>query len=145
MDAALLPPLDFPSTRYKNQDERKLRDDLTHAYAEVAYSKNATPVDVEYPSATTMQVRLRGLPPGKYLVISENWDRSWRARTSDGQELSVHRYGPNYIEVDLSQLHGYLVIELHHDMSWDWKLGIALSLLSLPVAAGLALVEARRN
>lgn len=145
MDANILPPLDFPSTQYKSQDERKSRDHLTHAYTEVAYSRDATPVDVQYPSPTTMRMRLAGLPLGRRLVISENWDRSWRAGTSDGKNLHVNRYGPNYIEVDVSQLSGNVVIELRHEMSWDWKAGIGLTVFSLPVAVGAMLVERRRR
>lgn len=142
-DAEELPALHLPRTTYKTDEERAMRDELTRKYNEFAYSTDARPVSVAYPSATTMEIRLDDLPPDQYLVISENWDRSWRAQTQDGRSLRVERYGPNYIGVDLSPVEGDVVVRLTHGMSWDWKLGIALTLMSLPLAGGLMMFERR--
>jgi hypothetical protein len=59
--------------------------------------------------------------------------------------LPVDRYGPNYIKVDVSRLKGDITVELRHQMSFDWKLGIALVLFSVPVAGGLVFRERRRT
>jgi hypothetical protein len=142
--AGSLPALSFPRGGYETPARRATRDRLTHQYAQLVYSSQSTPANVVYPSATTMRVTLPRLPLGQRLVIAENWDRSWRAEAS-GRSLPVRRYGPNYIEVDVSRLSGDVVIDLRHDMSWDWKLGIALTLLSLPVAGGLTLLAYRQQ
>ena len=144
-DADKVPALDFPDTRYANEQDRALRDRLTHEYAELAYSARVTPVKVTYPSPTRMTVVLPRLTAGQDLVVAENWDRAWKAETADGRGVSLERYGPNYIRVDVSELEGNVTIELHHEISNDWKLGIALTLLSVPAAGGLMLWERRRQ
>jgi hypothetical protein len=145
-DRQSLPALDISNTsRYVTAAGRQSRDANVARYAAFAYSADATPAQVEYPSPTTMRVALRGVRAGQALVIDENWDRTWRAATGDGRALAVRRYGPNYIAVDLSGVSGDVVIELRHEMSWDWKAGIALTLLSLPVALAAMFLERKRE
>ncbi|MCH7580211.1 MAG: hypothetical protein IIB22_08205 [Chloroflexi bacterium] len=144
-EAAGLPEIEVAAERYKTPDERRRRDEQVATYAELAYSTAVTSVEVEYPSPTTMRASLGGLSRDQYLVIAENWDRAWEAETEDGRRLALERYGPNYIRVDVSELEGDVTIELRHKMSNDWKLGIALTLLSVPAAGGLVLWERRRQ
>ncbi|MCI0856162.1 MAG: hypothetical protein J4N98_05700 [Chloroflexi bacterium] len=144
-DAASLPEIEVAAERYKTLEERGRRDEQVAAYAELAYSPNVTAVDVAYPSPTRMTVDLAGLTVGRYLIVAENWDRAWKAETAEGRGLSLERYGPNYIRVDVSKLEGNVTVELQHEMSNDWKLGIALTLLSVPAAGALMLWERRRQ
>jgi hypothetical protein len=139
----LLPTLDVPNKQYDGKDVRQERDELVHDYVRVAYSPDATPARVQYPSPTTLQVALRDLTPGQDMVIAENWDRGWKAETRDGKNVDVSRYGPNYIRVNTRDLRGDVVIELRHNVSTDWEAGIALTLLALPVAGGAAWLENR--
>lgn len=142
-DAATLPDLSFPTSITALPSEHAVLDPLVRRYNALAYSDGSRPVSVEYPSPTRLRVPLASLSPGQYLVVSENWDRSWHAHSSDGAVLPVHRYGPNFIGVDVSQLSGDMVIELEHGVSADWKAGILLTLMSLPVSLAVATVEWR--
>jgi hypothetical protein len=146
-DAKTLPDLRFPRDVSTDPAQRHAVDSLVRRYSALAYSDAARPVAVEYPSPTTMQVRVESMPPGQYLVISENWDRSWHARSEGGKALRVDRYGPNFIGVDVSELSGNVVISLGHNTSADWKWGMALAAISLPVgiAAGAWEWVARRS
>ncbi len=143
--AAAPPEIEVAVERYDASDKRGRRNEAVAAYVELAYSTRVTPLDVNYPSPTSMTVDLIGLSSGQYLIIAENWDRAWKAEAEDGSGLSLERYGPNYIRVDVSELEGNVVIELHHEMSNDWKFGIALTLLSVPAAGGLVFWERRRQ
>jgi hypothetical protein len=142
-DAGSLPTIGMPYVKYRSAEQREQRDSLVRQYTDLAYSDESTPVEVEYPSPEALRVEVDNLVAGRYLIIAENWDSTWRARTGDGESLSVRRFGPNYLAVDVSELRGDVVVELHHDMPWHWKFGIALTVLSLPLAFGMMLFERR--
>ena len=144
-EAVDLPEIEVAIEQYQTPDEREKRNEQVAIYSEFAYSTAATPVGVSYPSPTRMTVEVSDLIAGQYLVVAENWDRTWKAETADGKGLSLERYGPNYILVDVSDLDGNVTVELHHEMSNDWKLGIALTMLSIPAAGGLMQWERRRS
>lgn len=140
-DAAGRPEFKFPNHISNQPREHEILDPLVERYDALAYSDASSPVNVDYPSPTTMRVRLGSLSAGKFLVISENWDSSWRARTGDGGSISVSRYGPNFIGVDLSKVSGDIVVTLEHETSEDWKLGISFMLASIPVSLAFAIAE----
>jgi hypothetical protein len=144
-DAGSLPAIGMPYVKYRSAEQRAQRDSLVRQYADLAYSDESTPVEVEYPSAEELRLRLEDVVAAQYLIIAENWDSTWRARTGDGESLDVRRFGPNYLAVDVSELRGDVVVELHHDMPWHWKFGIALTVLSLPLAVGMMVLERRAS
>ena len=140
-DAQSLPDLRFPNDITARPSEHAVLDPLVRTYNALAYSNASRPVAVGYPSPTKLEVRLESLPQGQFLVISENWDRSWHARTGDGTGLSVRRYGPNFIGVDVSHLTGEVVITLDHGASSDWKIGMFIALAAIPMSLSLAAAE----
>jgi hypothetical protein len=144
-DADALPAIDVPREKYGTESQRATRDGLVAAYVDLAYSNESTAVTIAYPSATTMRLDLPDLPAGQYLVVSENWDGAWRAKTGGGRNLDVEPFGPGYLGVDVSELSGNQVIELRHVTMSAWKVGLAFTLVSVPAALGVAVVERRRR
>jgi len=51
----------------------------------------------------------------------------------------VERIGPHFIGLDIFAFSGDLEIRLVHAMHWTWKVGIALTLLSVLASAGASL------
>jgi len=66
------------------------------------------------------------------------YDGSWRA-TVNGEPAKVQRIGPHFIGLDISAFSGDLEIRLVHTIHWTWKVGIALTMLSVLVSAGACL------
>lgn len=138
-----LPALNFPDSTYRTPEMQTVRDGLVREYNALAYSDQVTPVRVRYPSPISMEVWVPAAADDRYLVVSENWDRAWRAQTGDGRPLRLERFGPNYIGVDLAGIDGATVVELRHGVARDWQAGGALTLFSLPLGFALAAAERR--
>jgi hypothetical protein len=128
----------FPDIRYDTDEQHELRDQLVKTFDQIMYSPHSKSVQLGYPSQTEIEARIEGLAPDRYLVISESYDGSWHA-TVNGEPAKVERIGPHFIGLDISPFSGDLEIRLVHTMHWTWKVGIALTMLSVLVSTGASL------
>lgn len=134
--------LTVPDLRFRDVESSYIRDQLVGRYATASVSSEAIPAAVRYRSGTTIEVDASRLDGDRYLVVNENWDRTWRA-TAGGRELPVERFGPNHIGVDLAGLHGEVTVRLAHSWPREAGVGLALSLAALPVGAAAAYATGR--
>ena len=135
---AVASKLSFPDIAYATDEQHEKRDELVRRFVSAIYSTDSVPIEVDYPSQEELSIDIGGLRSDNYLIIFEHYDGSWRA-TVDGEPVKVERNGPNYIGLDISAFSGDLEIRLVHTMHWTWKVGIALTVLSVLVSAGASL------
>jgi hypothetical protein len=130
--------LEVPDLRFLSVEESFVRDELTRRWSALVRGPSATPALARVRPGGAVDFELRQLPPGRELLVSENWDRSWRAEAGR-RRLPVRRAGPNLIAVDLtdapSALAGDVHVRLTHEVPREWVLGILALLLTVPVTA----------
>ncbi len=129
--------LSVPDRRFASVADAYVRDELTRRYAALALGPRARPAAAWAPSGTTIDIDLRESPPDHVLLISENWDTSWRAEAGN-HRLPVYRAGPNLIAVDLTGAprgpEGDVHVHMTHGVPRAWWLGGAVTLLALTAA-----------
>ena len=136
--------LTVPDERFRDVATSYVRDETVNRFATLAIGEAAREAAVRYPDGTTILVEARGLDGSRYLVVNENWDTTWRA-TLDGPPLSVERFGPNQIGVDLTGVTADASITLRHAWPRSAGVGLGLSLLAAPTGIALAIAGTRRH
>lgn len=133
--------LETPDRPFATLEESYIRDELTRRYAALVLSEAALPATVRPRSGTVLDIELRDLPPERVLLVSENWDRAWRAEAG-GVRLPVYRAGPNLIAVDLTGVPAAVGADVHvrlrHVAPDEWRLGALVVALTLAAAVLLA-------
>jgi hypothetical protein len=129
--------LTVPNERFRDVPSAYVRDTITRELAGRALAADAVRAEVTYPSGTSLVITTSGLDGSRYLVVNENWDRTWRA-TVDGKPLPVERFGANQIGVDLQGVTGEATIDLRHGWPRQARIGLWLTLAAIPVALVLA-------
>jgi hypothetical protein len=129
--------LQTPDLRFRSVEEAYIRDELTRRWAALLRGPAAIPATVRVRPGGAVDFELRDLPPDRVVLVSENWDRSWRA-TSGGRVLPVRRAGPNLLAIDLADaptpVHGDVHVRLTHERPREWEVGVLVVALTIPVA-----------
>jgi hypothetical protein len=136
--------LTAPDAAYRDVASAYVRDVVAERFAARSLAPDTPRVVVGFPDGETIVVRAEGLDGSRYLVVNENWDTAWRA-TAAGRHLPVERFGLNQIGVDLSGVTGDVTVRLGHRHRREAVLGLALSLIAVPLGGILALAFARKQ
>jgi hypothetical protein len=142
LPASLRREVAVPDLRFRDVEGSYIRDDHVARLAAAAARGTDTPIRVRYPSGGAIAIEITSLETGRFLVVSENWDRHWQA-TAVGRRLTVERVGPNLLGVDVGDLSGAVVVNLTHTQPGSAPAGLAVSLVSLVVGAALTLTQGR--
>lgn len=126
----------LPDLAFRSSESAYIRDTIVGRLAAASMSSDIGRGEVQYPGGDAIIVTLSGLDGRRYLVVNENWDRTWAA-TANGQLLPIERIGAHQIGVDLAGLTGEATIVLRHTWPVTQIMGLLITIGSLVVASGL--------
>jgi hypothetical protein len=133
-DGLIVPDADF-----RDVGSAYVRDVVVERLAEMTTRDQSAGAVVQYPDGESIVVTATGLDGYRYLVVNENWGKSWAA-TINGNPLPIERFGANQIGTDLSGITGDATVVLRHSWPLAQEVGLYVSLLSLPVALVLGVL-----
>jgi hypothetical protein len=125
-----------PDASFRDIESAYVRDVTVGRLAALSRGGEAGRAGVRYPDGETIVVEVADLDGRRYLVVSENWDRTWTA-TVNGRRAVVERFGANQIGVDLTGVTGHATVVLRHSWPAMQVIGLLLTLASFPAALGL--------